>query len=146
MSQENVEIIRRLYEAFNRRELTGELAALDPNFEWIPDGRSFESAIRGREHVLRFLEDQIETLDLRLQPEKFLEKGDQVIAFIRATGRGEASRAEMDISIAGVWTLRMAWWCAGGLSQIEAKPSKPSGCGSSNRGTHTRPSRHANSQ
>jgi len=106
VSQEHVEVIRRLYEAFNRRELTGELEALDPNFEWIPDGRSFESAIRGREHVLRFLEDQIETLDLRLQPEKFFEKGDQVIAFIRATGRGEASRAEMDISIAGVWTLR----------------------------------------
>jgi ketosteroid isomerase-like protein len=106
MSQENVEIVRRLYEAFNRRDLMGELEALDPEFEWIPDARSFESAIRGRENVLRFLEDQIETLDLRVQPEEFFEKGDRVIAFVRASGRGAASGAEFDISIAGVWTFQ----------------------------------------
>src|SRR5829696_5039032 len=106
MSQENVEIVRRLYEAFNRRDLTAESEVLDPNFEWIPDTRSFESAIRGREEVLRFLDDQIETLGLRVQPETFFEKGDRVVAFIRAIGRGEASGAEMDIRIAGVWTLR----------------------------------------
>jgi ketosteroid isomerase-like protein len=106
MSKESVEIIRGLYEAFNRRDLARSLESVDPDFEWIPDVRSFETPFRGRENVQRFFEDQIELLDLRVQPEEFFEKGSQVIAFIRARGRGQGSGAELDIRIAHVWTFR----------------------------------------
>ena len=34
MSQENVEIVRRLNEAFNRGDLKAGLELLDPGFEW----------------------------------------------------------------------------------------------------------------
>ena len=36
MSQENVDIIRRGYEAFNRGDLEAILATLDPRIEWWP--------------------------------------------------------------------------------------------------------------
>jgi uncharacterized protein len=106
MSKENVEIIRSIYEAFNQRNWARALEPTDADFEWIPDGRSFETAIRGRENVQRFLEDQIETLDLRVQPEEFFENADQVVAFVRAQGRGQASGVPLDIRIAAIWTFR----------------------------------------
>ncbi len=106
MSQENLEIVRRIYEALNRRTFAGSEALIPADFEWVPDGRSFESPIRGRERVFRFLEDQIETLDVRVQPEEFFEKDDKVVAFVRTSGRGAASGAEFDISIAAVWTFQ----------------------------------------
>jgi ketosteroid isomerase-like protein len=34
MSQENVETLRRGYEAFNRRDIDGALEGLDPEVEW----------------------------------------------------------------------------------------------------------------
>ena len=69
-----MEIIRAVYEAFNERDLARALERVDRDFEWIPDRRSFETAIRGREEVQRFLDDQIEVLDLRVQPEEFFER------------------------------------------------------------------------
>ena len=72
MSQENVEFIRGVYAAFNGRDIARAIESADPDFEWVPDARSFESAVRGREEVQRFLEDQVETLGLRVEPEEFL--------------------------------------------------------------------------
>ena len=34
MSQENVEIVRRAYEAFNRHDFDAALGEVDPNVEW----------------------------------------------------------------------------------------------------------------
>ena len=36
MSQENVEIVRRIYEAFNQRDLAPGFELVAPDFEWIP--------------------------------------------------------------------------------------------------------------
>jgi ketosteroid isomerase-like protein len=54
MSQENLEIVRRIYEVSPSGQ--GNLALrelLDPDFEWIPDERFTltEGPIRGRENV-----------------------------------------------------------------------------------------------
>ena len=106
MSQENVEIVRRIYEAFNQRDLAPGFELVAPDFEWIPADRSFEASVRGREDVQRFLEDQIETLDLQVQPEEFFEKGDRVVAFVRVQAQGQASGAGAEILVANVWTFR----------------------------------------
>ena len=36
MSQENVEIVRRVFDAFNRRDIPAFLELLDPDVEWVP--------------------------------------------------------------------------------------------------------------
>ena len=38
MTQENVEIVRRAYEAFNRGDIDGALADLASDFEYTPSG------------------------------------------------------------------------------------------------------------
>jgi ketosteroid isomerase-like protein len=38
MSQENVEVVRRGYDAFNRGDLEGMVADFAPNFEYVPAG------------------------------------------------------------------------------------------------------------
>ena len=60
MSHQNIEIVRRLYEAMNARdsEAVAELAHRDA--EWIPDSRVGEKPIRGREKVIRFFSDRSE--------------------------------------------------------------------------------------
>ncbi len=106
MSQENVDFIRGVYAAFNGRDIARAIESADPDFEWVPDARSFESAVRGREEVQRFLEDQVETLGLRVEPEEFFDLGSQVIAFVRADMSGAESGAELSVSIAHIWTFR----------------------------------------
>ncbi len=55
MSQENVEIVRRYADAFNRRDKDAFLALLDPQFEGIPPSERPESApVRGREAAWDF--------------------------------------------------------------------------------------------
>ena len=40
MSEENVEMARRGYEAFNRGDLEGMVATFAPNFEYVTTGES----------------------------------------------------------------------------------------------------------
>jgi ketosteroid isomerase-like protein len=54
MSQENVEAVRRAYEAWNADDLDGFLAEADPEVEWHP---SIEPALEGEKTVLRGIDD-----------------------------------------------------------------------------------------
>ena len=49
MSQENVEVVRRAYEALNRGDLDGMVADFAPEFEFVPTGAvpGAGSCIRG---------------------------------------------------------------------------------------------------
>ncbi len=106
MSRENIETVRRVYEAFNCRDLAGVLDLFDADFEWVPDGRALDQAVTGREGVERYFGDLIEFVDARVEPEEYFDKDDQVICFVRVRTRGQASGAEIDIEIAHVWTFR----------------------------------------
>jgi ketosteroid isomerase-like protein len=46
MSQENVEIVRKLYSAFNARDVEAMTELADPDVEWIPDSRVGHGPIR----------------------------------------------------------------------------------------------------
>ena len=54
MSQENVEAVRRAYEAWNADDLDAFLIELDPECEWHP---SIEPALEGGETAFRGLDD-----------------------------------------------------------------------------------------
>jgi uncharacterized protein len=107
MSQENVEIIRSSYEAANRRDWDAAFRDLSPDVEWIPDSRVGEGPVRGREKVMRFFTERAEMFDeLRTEPERFWEKDDRVVVFLRVTGRGGASGAGFEIRVGHLWTVR----------------------------------------
>ena len=58
MSQENVEVVRRLNAMFNSGELDAVLDFVDPDFEWVP-AVSDLPAVKGRENVKRFFQEQV---------------------------------------------------------------------------------------
>jgi uncharacterized protein len=107
MSQENVEIVRRIYEAMAARDLTALAKLAHADAEWIPDSRVGEGPIRGRKKVIRFFMDRAEMFDeLHWEPERLWEKDDKVLVFLSMTGRGQGSGAGFEIRIGHLWTVR----------------------------------------
>lgn len=84
----SIDRVRQAYDAFSRGDVPAILAILDPAVAWhtapvLPHGGSFN----GRDEVGRFFAGVGERWDgLALEFERFLETGDEVVVFGRATG------------------------------------------------------------
>jgi ketosteroid isomerase-like protein len=106
MSQENVEIVRRGYEHYNR---TGEVDYdfLDPEIVYDVSRRTFDPLVyHGHEGVRKFqalIREQWATM--RLEPQDFVDVGDKVIVSIRLVGVGKESGVETTANAAHVWTF-----------------------------------------
>ena len=94
MSRDNVEIVKRTLDAYNRRDLDVYDELYTPDYEWFPalmgaiDGDSF----RGREGVARYYELVGDTWeDFRVAGEEFRDLGESVLVVIRVQGRGRGS-------------------------------------------------------
>jgi ketosteroid isomerase-like protein len=106
MSEENVEIIRRLYEAMEARDFDAIAELAHRDAEWIHDRRVGLDPARGLESIIRYFSEQDEMFtELRAEPERFWEAGERVLVFLHVTGRGRGSDAPFDIRIAHLWTL-----------------------------------------
>jgi ketosteroid isomerase-like protein len=54
MSQKNVEVVRRAFENFNRRDLAAAADAFAPDAEWVPYLAALEEEVyRGRDEIER---------------------------------------------------------------------------------------------
>jgi uncharacterized protein len=108
MSQENVEVIRRAFEASNRDGPEAALAGLAPDLEWpdLPD-QPDAGVHHGHTGFLAANEQFFGELeDYRLLVDETIDLGNQVTACIRVIGRGRGSGATFEQRTAGVWTLR----------------------------------------
>ena len=116
MSQENVEIVRRLYSL--RPDAAGVVrgdydnAFVDnfhPDVEIVPPSSypdTPESGDRGAEGMLRWVQQLDEIWDdWRFEAERILDAGDRVVAFVRVSGSAKQSGAALTISTAHVLTL-----------------------------------------
>jgi ketosteroid isomerase-like protein len=112
MSADNVEIVRRIYEAVARRDAAAVLDLYDPEVEIdlsrLPEsGLGGEAYLRGHEglrHSFRSWSEAWERFEDHCDHP--LEAGDQVISIVSRRGRGRASGAEASTQRAGVWTIR----------------------------------------
>jgi ketosteroid isomerase-like protein len=110
MSAQNVEIVRRAYEAFNGDDPEAAIALLDPDVEWtlpahFPDAETW----RGRDRVVEGLRSMATSFDsLNLEVHELIDAGDRVVALVHIQGR--AAVTGLDLSGMGVdghiWTLR----------------------------------------
>jgi ketosteroid isomerase-like protein len=109
MSQENVELIKRGYEAWNRNDLEGVLQDLDPELEWLPRlGAAGVRATlyRGHEGVLAYKREVEEALGgIHVDVLSIEDLGEHVLAHIRATGQGSASGAQVEADGFHLWTI-----------------------------------------
>jgi ketosteroid isomerase-like protein len=105
---ENVELARRLYDSFIRRDFAGAVEFLDPEIELLPPkGTLEEGSYRGYEQVRAHLAGLMDPFeDVRIQPEDFIEAGDQVVAIVHVSGRGRGSGLPIDTTFAHLLTVR----------------------------------------
>jgi uncharacterized protein len=107
MSEENVEIVRRMWEAFLGEEPISALSFYDPDVEWdgtnLPDGQVAHGLEAIVEHTSRWAEMWD---DWTMELEEFIDAGsDQVVLVFRERGRSE-SGLQMDERHAELYTLR----------------------------------------
>jgi uncharacterized protein len=107
MSERNVEVVSRGYEAFARGDIGAAMEMFHADVEWHDPDRPGGGTYRGHEGVLRNLAEWLEGWEeFRLEPEEFLEAGDQVVVFVRQSGRGKGSGVEIEGRLAQVFRLR----------------------------------------
>jgi ketosteroid isomerase-like protein len=104
MSEENVEMVRRALEAYNRRDIEAVLEIHDPDVEWHPALQALlggeATVYRGHEGVREFLRDLDEAFaELQIVIADTRDLGDQVVAIGHAHGRGRESGAETETPI-----------------------------------------------
>ena len=109
MSTENVELHRRLYAAFNARDLGALVALCDPDISI----RSVFAAVSGqvysgREGVRRWQSDLEEAWgeQIRVEPVAYFDLGEHTLAFDVLHGRGRQSGAEARLPGAAVTRWR----------------------------------------
>jgi ketosteroid isomerase-like protein len=115
MSEENVEIVRRLYEAVARRDAAAVLSLYDSeveaDFSRSPQGRMTGGALiyRGHDGVRRMSRDWNEAwADVQYSIDELVDAGEHVISALTYRGRGRSSGAEVEQTDYPVWTIRDA--------------------------------------
>jgi ketosteroid isomerase-like protein len=98
MSQENVEIVRRAFDAFRRGELAESLEGLSPDFEFHPSGRFMDTesvycGLEGMRIFWRTFRDAWE--DIRIEIDRIEDLGDRVLTLGTFHGRTGGSSAEV---------------------------------------------------
>jgi uncharacterized protein len=98
MPQENIELHRRVVEAFNTRDVERFIAFCDPKIELhsavtVPGGAVYH----GHEGVRKWYRDLEDAFgsDVQLEPEAYYDLGEQTITFHLLHGRGRQSGAHI---------------------------------------------------
>jgi ketosteroid isomerase-like protein len=107
VSARNVEIVRRIYEAWNSGELGLEL--FDPSFELHQTATMLDSAsvFRGHDGLLQAVQELFSGLrDLTWEPDDFFAAPDgRVVVPFRFHATGRTSGVSVDMFLVHVWTL-----------------------------------------
>lgn len=109
MAQENVEVVRRAFAAFNERDLDALVAGCTDDVEWRLIGGFVDlmgAEHQGRDTLRRWFQDWIENLGGRAELESLLEVDDRVVLLMRVVGAGEASGAATTHRTGQVFTFR----------------------------------------
>jgi uncharacterized protein len=108
MSQENVEVVRRTADAYNRGDIDAVLEDVDPEIEWRPllpgllGGKA--TVYRGHEGVREVIRELDEAFtELEGEQSEVRDLGEQVIAIGHFRGRGRESGAKTETAI--VWLV-----------------------------------------
>ena len=108
MSQENVEIVRRFYEAWARDEVPGPTEHMDAEIEYVnPPGAVEPGTRRGQAASSTAVEKVFDGWESwQMEPEEFRAAGDQVAVVLRYRARDRGSGVEIDGRESALWTLR----------------------------------------
>ena len=109
MSQENVEIVRRVIAARNRgdRDAAFAYAAPDIEFDYSASAGPWAGIYRGVQATMRLWDGMDEAFsEFRWEPQEFIDAGDAVVVSIRFHSRGRGSGVETVSRAAQVYWLK----------------------------------------
>jgi uncharacterized protein len=110
MSQDNIEVAKRAYAAFNRHDFDTALEAFDPDIEWHQITQFPDRAVyRGHAEMKdRFWNQQLveQFGDFHIDVEELLDAGDHVVMIGHIVGHGTASGAGFRLRIVNVLMMR----------------------------------------
>jgi ketosteroid isomerase-like protein len=108
MSQENVEIVRRMVDAWNRRDEEELLALGDPEAEWVNSPTAVEPGTRrGSDELMAVFRTQWEfLLDGRIEIDRIYDRGEEIVALGRLSRRMPEGDARIEDRWLGSWRIR----------------------------------------
>ena len=108
MSQENVEIVRRIYERLNRGDVDGVVELCDDDFLMDMSERVFNpDTYRGHDGIRRFYEGVREAWEsYRWDVEEMRVAGDSVVAMLHCTAQSREGGPGVDWRVAWLWKFR----------------------------------------
>jgi uncharacterized protein len=109
MSQANVENVRKILDAANRRDAAAVLSYADPEVEFQSAiiGGAEGNTYRGHQGVRDWIAETDAAFEqLRTEPEEFRDLGDDVLLIGRLHARGRESGVEIESPVAWIFTFR----------------------------------------
>jgi ketosteroid isomerase-like protein len=109
MSQENVELVRKLLDVYNERSFKENRELIDPDMVWdmtrleLPDASSYTGPLE--------FSDFVETWEQgfaseHMEAKEIVDAGNRVVVMIHHRGHGKLSGIDVEQHFAMVWTLR----------------------------------------
>jgi ketosteroid isomerase-like protein len=125
MSQENVEIIRRLVDAWNRQDADGILALIHPEGEYVNAPTAVEPGTRrGHDEVVAVMRKQWEILSGASQEiDRFYDRGEEIITEGRVSRTMPGSDGRISNPLLISWRFRDGKLIR--LEQLGAGPEFP---------------------
>jgi uncharacterized protein len=108
VSEENVELVRTIYDRFRAGDAEGALELIDREVEVrdrpeIPDPQVY----LGHQGVLDAVGTSFDDFsDVDFVPEEFIDEGETVVVVFRFQGVGRTSGMQVDERLRHVWTIR----------------------------------------
>ena len=100
MSQENVELTRRAFQAFNDRDLDAVLAGLHDEVEAFPRLAAVEGGYRGHDGVRRWWAQLLSTFpDFHAEILEVRDLGEFMVVALRLRGHGVESDTPVDVAV-----------------------------------------------
>ena len=110
VSQENVDTVLRVYDAFRRRDNESVFAVYDPDVEWNMEGYLTwpgKRSYRGVAGVREFFRDWLRDFDdFRADALDLLDLGDRILFTVHDRATGKGSGVTIERHHAQVWTFR----------------------------------------
>jgi ketosteroid isomerase-like protein len=104
---DNVELVRRGYEAFARRDFAAMMAMFDPGIEVVQtELLPWGGVHRGLAGAQTFFGLVVQHLDATPEPAAYIPAGSDVVVVGRLRGTARASGKRIDLDIVHVWTVR----------------------------------------
>ena len=109
MSDQSVEFVKGLYEAFASGDVAAVLGSFADDIEWFEaEGMPYGGLHRGGEAVAQNVFGPIaeDVEGFAVTPEELIGSGATVAAVVRYTGTGTATGKALDVPVVHVWDIR----------------------------------------